>query len=324
MQDAARLLPRQTLQQRRSSEVIITARYEEVLQAVHQFRYVTAWDMTRLFYTPTSINHVREILSRLSGKRDYADRHYLYRFPLPNTRIGNTEKIYTLGACGRSYLQTQGISVEWYFRPYKVAGMTYQNCLHALTLTRFLVAAQVFCKHTPGWELATMQTEYELKKAIGEEQAKRTLVTVAIKPDKGIEEEQVIVIPDAWLVFRRVDKKKSSIQPVFLEIDRASEQSKFFKRQVRARVLFLTSGGYKKLFGTNKGVIAYATTGNQTRLHSMRTWTAEVLTELHMRKLASRFRFCSLSPSWETDGQSIFLSPMWYTALDKNPVALLS
>ena len=326
MQNAALLLPRQTLQKpqkKRPSEVIITKRYEEVLQAVHTLRYVTAWDMTRLFYTPTSINHVREILSKLSGKRDYAERYYLYRFPLPNTRIGNTEKIYTLGSQGRMYLQSQGISVDWYFRPYKVAGMTYQNCLHALTLTRFLVAASAFCKKTQGWELAQMKTEYELKKEIAAEQAKQKLVTVTVKPDKGIEEEQVVVIPDAWLLFHHVTKKKGSWQPVFLEIDRASEQSKFFKRQVRARVLFLTSGGYKKLFGTNKGVIAYATTGNESRLRSMRAWTKEVLLELHMKKLASRFRFCSLSPSWEQAEQSIFLSPLWYTASDKNPVALL-
>ena len=327
MQSTARLLPRQQLQKlqkKRSSEVIITERYEEVLQAVHQFRYVTAMDMTRLFYTPTSINHVREILSKLSGKRDYAERQYLYRFPLPNTRIGNKEKIYTLGSKGRSYLQSQGLSVDWYFRPYKVAGMTYQNCLHALTLTRFLVAAMVFAKKAHGWELAKIKTEYELKKEIGEEQAKQKLVTVALTKDKGLDEEQVKVIPDAWLLFRHANKKKSSWHPVFLEIDRASEQSKFFKRLVRARVLFLTNGGYKKLFGTNKGVIAYATTGNQTRLQSMRTWTKEVLGELQMKKLAYRFRFCSLSPAWEQDDQGVFLAQTWYSAVDKHPVPLLA
>jgi hypothetical protein len=326
MQNAALLLPRQTLlkpQKKRPSEVIITNRYEEVLQAVHQFRYVTAWDMTRLFYTSTSINHVREILSLLSGKKDYTERQYLYRFPLPHTRIGNTEKIYTLGSQGRTYLQSQGISVDWYFRPYKVAGMTYQNCLHALTLTRFLVAALVFCKNNTSWELSLMKTEYELKKEIAEEQAKRTLVTVTLKPENGKAEEEVTVIPDAWLVFHHMHKNKGSYQPVFVEIDRASEQAKFFKRQIRARVLFLTNDGYQKLFGTYKGVIAYATTGNQTRLRSMREWTKEVLTELGMKKLLSRFRFCSLSPSWEQDCERVFLSPLWYTASDKNPGALL-
>jgi hypothetical protein len=313
MRNAARLLPQKPLHKRS----------EEMLLSIHQLRYVTAWDMTRLFYTSTSINHVREILSGLSGKKDYADRNYLYRFPLPNTRIGNTEKIYTLGSRGRSYLQTQGMSVDWYFRPYKVAGMTYQNCLHVLSLTRFLIAAQVFVKNNPAWELSVLKTEYELKKEISQEYAKQTAVTITVKTSEGTTTEDVMVIPDAWLLFHRTDAKKPAWLPVFLEIDRATEQQRFFKRQIRARVLFLTSGGYKTLFGTNKGVVAYATTGNETRRDTMRKWTKEVLAELGMKNLASRFRFCSLSPSWESDGQSVFLSPIWYRAVDKNPVALL-
>src|SRR3984893_8084630 len=164
MLQPALLLPQQTPQKKKAAEVILTKRHEEMLQAVHQLRYVTAWDMTRLFYTPTSINHVREMLSLLSGKGDYVERHYLFRFPLPNTRIGGTEKIYTLGSRGRAYLQSQGMSVEWHFRPYQVAGMTYQNCLHALTLTRFLVAAQAFCGKSDAWEVSKLRTEYASKK----------------------------------------------------------------------------------------------------------------------------------------------------------------
>src|SRR6266702_1770693 len=181
MNSPALLLPQQTLQKRQSkkpAEVVISKRAQEILEAIHTYRFVTAWDITRLFYAATSINHVRELLSLLSGKNDYQDRTYLYRFPLPNTRIGNTEKIYTLGSRGRAYLQTQGMSVDWHFRPYKVASMTYQNCLHAVTLTRFLVAAQVFCKKSQEWELTSLRTEYELKKEIAEEQAKKLAVTI--------------------------------------------------------------------------------------------------------------------------------------------------
>jgi hypothetical protein len=83
-----------------------------------------------------------------------------------------------------------------------------------------------------------------------------------------------------------------------LEIDRGTEQQKHFKKHVRARAVFLAIGGYKKLFGTNKGVIAYATTGNETRKNSMRVWTKEVLTELNVKSLFSRFLFCSLTSSW--------------------------
>ena len=90
MNSPALSLPQQTLRNKQPREVGISQRAEEMLQAIHELRYVTAWDMTRLFYTPTSHNHVREMLSLLAGKKDYKERHYLFRFPLPNTRIGGT------------------------------------------------------------------------------------------------------------------------------------------------------------------------------------------------------------------------------------------
>jgi Replication-relaxation len=332
MHTPALLLPQQTLQKRQGkkpAEVVISKRAQEILEAIHTYRFVTAWDITRLFYSATSMNHVRELLSLLSGKKDYAERTYLYRFLLPTTRIGNTEKIYTLGSRGRAYLQSCGMDSDWYFRPYKFQFtddvMTYyQPCLHALTLTRFLVAAQVLCKKSQAWELTSVRTEYALKKEIAEEQAKKQAVTIAIKLDKGTKEEDVMVIPDAWLQFHNSTGNKGSWHPVFLEIDRGTEQQKHFKKHVRARAIFLVNGGYKKLFGTNKGVIAYGTTGNDTRLNSMRLWTKEVLTQLDLKKLAPRFLFCSLTPSWEQDEQRLFLAPLWSRASDKHSVPLLT
>ncbi len=324
MRNTASSLPQQTPRTSKPPDVVITKRYEEILQAVYTYRFVTAMDIARLFFSPTTINHSREILSFLSGKQDYAERHYLYRFPLPNTRIGGTEKIYTLGSQGRSYLQSQGMIVDWYFRPYKVASMTYQNCLHALTLTRFLVAAHVFVKQHSAWELTTLRTEYELKKELAEEHTKQQAVTVTLSPVNGKAEEQVTVIPDVWLLFHQTTSNKGSWHHVFVEIDRATEQQKYFKRQIKARALFLSCGGYKKLFGTNKGIIAYATTGNQTRVQTMRKWTKQVLTELGLKKLSSRFLFCSLTPSWEQDENALFLAPSWLRASDKHSVPLLA
>jgi Replication-relaxation len=188
---------------------------------------------------------VRELLSLLSGKEDYTERHYLYRFPLPNTRIGNTEKIYTLGSLGRSYLQSQDMRVDWYFRSYKVASMTYQNCLHALTLTRFLVAAKVFFKTHPAWELTSLRTEYELKQEIAEVQATKQAATISLTPDNGKEHEAVIVVPDAWLQFHNRTSKKGSWHPVFVEIDRASEQQKNFKKRSEQEHSFSPMAGIK-------------------------------------------------------------------------------
>ena len=41
----------------------------------------------------------------------------------------------------------------------------------------------------------------------------------------------------------------------------------------------------------------------------MRKWTKEVLAELDLKKLSSRFLFCSLTPSWEQDENVFSLLP---------------
>jgi hypothetical protein len=53
----AQLLPEQTPKSHKSKrtktapEVGLSKRQEELLQTVHQLRYVTAWDITRLYYS---------------------------------------------------------------------------------------------------------------------------------------------------------------------------------------------------------------------------------------------------------------------------------
>jgi hypothetical protein len=55
----AQPLPQHTLRKqkiplnKKPAEVGLSKRAEEMLHAIHQLRSMTAWDMTRLFYTPT-------------------------------------------------------------------------------------------------------------------------------------------------------------------------------------------------------------------------------------------------------------------------------
>jgi hypothetical protein len=71
--------------------LIITKPLEAILKAIHFYRYMATQDVCRLLYSPRSLSHVREILSLLAAA------NYLYRFELPHTSRGNTERIYTLG-----------------------------------------------------------------------------------------------------------------------------------------------------------------------------------------------------------------------------------
>jgi Replication-relaxation len=306
---------------------VITKRHDEILLKIHRFRYVTAVDIARLFYAETSINYVREILSVLSGKGDYVERQYLFRIPLPDTRIGNTEKVYTLGRRGRVYLQDEvGMEVDWHFRPYKVAGMTYQKFRHALTLTHFLVALEVFCRDTKEWELHTLKTEYELVKEIAMENAQ---VILAPGSQDARKEEALSVIPDAWIKLYHPAKKKQPYLPILLEIDRGSEQSNHFKKQLKAQLQFvMPGGGYTKLLGTAQVTIAYLTTGNQTRLKTMMAWTEDIIKEFHLKpsdrkRYASLFRFCSL-PMMDIRGSALFTAPVWSRLFEQKPLPLLA
>jgi hypothetical protein len=55
-----------------------------------------------------------------------------------------------------------------------------------------------------------MRTQYELKKEIAEVQATKQTATISLTADNGKAEDQVMLIPDAWLLSHRTTSKKSS------------------------------------------------------------------------------------------------------------------
>lgn len=66
---------------------------ERILRAVHFYRFLSALDVAHLLYSPSSLTYVRSLLSELAGGTDFKTHQYLYRFPLPNTSTGNTQKV---------------------------------------------------------------------------------------------------------------------------------------------------------------------------------------------------------------------------------------
>src|SRR4051812_6109459 len=274
---------------------ILTRRMEEILIAVHDYRYVTALDMAHLLFSPGSKPYVLELLTTLAGKKDFQEVQYLYRFQLPHTKTGNTERIFTLGSQGRDFLTTEvGLPVMWHFRPDKVRHLNYGHILHNLILTRFLVAAHHWSRGEANPNLVHVRTHYELAK---------------LQNQFG-EENKMVVIPDAWLLFEKDGKKF----PILLEIDRGMEYQNHFKQHVQGRIELIGSGKYAEVFGEKSVTIAYVTTGDrasfrQTRLTTMRKWTREVLADLHKERWAGIFRFTSL------EHEMIYKTPLFDTAL---------
>jgi hypothetical protein len=277
---------------------VLTHRMEEILKTLHFYRYMTARDIAYLFFSPSSVTHVREILASLFAAK------YLYRFQLPHTGSGNTEMIYTLGSRGRGFLVNKGFTVDWWFRPYKVNSLSYGQIVHDLALTRFCVAASSWAAKQPDFNLVQTRTCYELA---------RTLK----------------VVPDAWLLFEKLKEgAHETYFPVLLEIDRGTEYSKRFVRHLQSRIEFVKKGGeYGKTFGQEAVTIAYVTTGEteyrETRRRAMCMWTSEVLKELGKTSWSPIFRFHSLSLAdiYQSD---IFDGAVWYRLDSSSPVPLFT
>ena len=275
----------------------VTPTEEEILRTMSTYRYMTALDVAHCLFSAKSLTHVRSILSRLSGGKDYQERQCLYRFPLPSAKAGNRERIFTLGASGREVVEGLGIPVEWYYRPSKTGRLSGSHLAHQLLLTRFVLCACRFTNQHPEYSLVEVQLCYTLEKLV---------------PKRGGE----TVVPDAWLHFARDDGRKF---PVLVEIDRGTEYQERFKNHVRARIEFIRSGDYARVFGTPAVIIAYATTGQvpeyaETRRKTMCAWTMEVLRELKIESWAGIFRFTSAVVYKRLYEQSheLFTKPVWY------------
>ena len=300
----------------RKPPVVLTRRFEDILKAVNFYRYMTALDIAHLLFSPSALVRVRARLTELSGG-DFVQNEYLYRLRLANIPRGNPERIYTLGAKGRSYLtNVLGVPVIWHFEPKKVEHFGFNVVMHNLVLTRFLVSASRFATLAPEMRLAETRTCYELG-------ASPVSVEIEVKGKR----EKVSVIPDGWLMFEKLgDGRHAHWFPVLVEIDRGTMFRERFKRHIRSRIEFVESGEYNRIFKTEAVVIAYAATGpvgelTEGRRKALVRWTMEALREAHRVDWAGVFRITSLSFG-EIYASPLFEGRVWYRPDQDTPVRL--
>src|SRR5205807_3688568 len=68
---------------------------------------------------------------------------------------------------------------------------------------------------------------------------------------------------------------KEETMPVLVELDRGTEDQKFFRRRIRAYIVFLKSRAFKTLFNIENITVAFATTKDHHRVRQMREWAAK-------------------------------------------------
>lgn len=293
----------------RKAPVIISERDDEILHAVYTYRYLTALEVTRLFYSKGSLKYVRDNLSAL------VENDYLFRFNLPTTTLGKSPYVYTLGSKGIKYLKSLDVKEMFTFRPSVEREVSYQHLHHTLSLNDFLIAASLLTRLEPSISLFDLRHEWYLK---------HTPLSVKVTGDtqSGQKTETITVVPDAFLDFRFRVNGKYRGSPIWIELDRGTEAVKQFKRKIRGIITAVLSPQYEILFNTKAVTIAFATTANGTRLANMRLWVKQELTQLGKQAESSLFLFTKL-PEGELDPRNVFLAPVWYLPDDERPVSLL-
>jgi hypothetical protein len=302
------------LQKPRSKPQILNSKEEAILAAVSELPYVTALDIAYLFFSPTSLTHVREVLNRMAGgNADYVDRQFLYRFPLPSTAQGTKTRVYSLGAKGREILAEKS-----YYRPYKLRNLSHSHIFHHLTVNRFVCAAHYWCRGREDVRLSQTRLSFELSRTLA--------IEAASKNDKSA----TFPVADAWLEFEILQGglHKHYI-PIWLEVETGSKGSSIrFKQDLLNRIEYIERGGYSELFKTDAVVFAYLVTGEhasylESRRKAISRWIQELLSDLKKEKWANIFRITSVVYG-SLLSTPLFDEPIWHMPHSPTPISLFT
>jgi hypothetical protein len=288
---------------------VVTPVHDLLLHDLHTLHRATAEQLTRLNYKPGMLTTVKARL------KDLADNRYVLPLSHPSIRL---PYMYALDRKGLNHLAAQGIDVREYFRPSNEEDSA-KNFLfreHMLAISDILIHSLLFEKIEQSYRISSMLHERFFKNQ-----------PIKATDTRSGREETRTIVPDAYLafVYTRPDGKEETI-PVLWELDRGTEDQKFFRRRIRAYIVFLRSRAFKTLFNIENITVAFATTKDHSRIRQMREWTRKELAATNEPAwLSQLFLFTSLPENMaEIEPRQLFLDPLWYLPLDdENPVSLL-
>jgi Replication-relaxation len=294
---------------KKRTSFVITPVHDLLLHDLHILQRATAEQLTRLNYKMGMINTVKARL------KDLADAGYVLPLSHPSIRL---PYMYALDRKGLNYLQAQGIDVREYFRPSQEEDSA-KNFLfreHMLAISDILIHALRFVKSEPSYRIETMLHERVFKNN-----------PIKATYTRSGRDETKTIVPDAYVEFVYTSPAgKEEIIPVMLELDRGTEDQKFFRRRIRAYSVFLRSRAFKTLFEVENITVAFATTTDHNRVNKMREWARKELAVTNEPKwLSDLFLFTSLPENMgEIEPRQLFLDPIWYLPSDdEKPVSLL-
>ena len=282
---------------------------EVILLALARFHYLTAAQVSRLFY-PTMRDRNREAQRRT---KDLADAGYILRLGvLPKPQYGRSPIVCTLSDKGRKYVQAAGASVRPYFRPQE-EHRAYQNfpfMRHTLASIDVLVAAERLC----------LDYDVSCPRMLTERDLKQTALRVDVPASaKGQVARNVAVIPDGWFQLEVGQEPPMSIA---LELDRATEEQKIWRQKVAAYSAWAADDGpYAEAFETDTLTIAVVCP-DERRCRALIDWTLRELQLRNAEDSAELFLFTHASPE-TTAPYQFFFAPVWQAVGHKQRLPLL-
>jgi hypothetical protein len=282
---------------------------EKILEALAVFDYLTALQVTRLLYAPSSLTHVRELLKSL------VDDSLVFAL---SSRLATHPRVYTLTGKGLTYAALLGIESTKRVRRSEEREKMHNLFFiqHTLAVIDVLIAARLLSQTVPGIALNHMYRERELRRKI--------YVQTPEPATHGLGKARNICIePDASLDFTIEETWHEQTWQDFIHIEvyRHLPMETRFKQKVHGYVVMAQTGQQEALFQTSALSVAnFAATAQQKAV--LKRWTEEALQQLNLPAEGQRFFFTGIETATASPTE-IFLSPVWQQAFGETPIPLL-
>jgi hypothetical protein len=280
---------------------------DKILISLAEFQHLTARQLTRLLYAPSSLVYMQKQL------KDLVDSGFVLALP---RRFVNMPNVYTLTGKGYTYTTALGMPQRKRVRPTeereKARNVFFIQ--HTLAVGDVLITARLLSQTHPDILLTRMYTEQELKRKI--------YVALPVQTEEGSRQHRTLCIePDASCEFTIQRQVQDFLH---IEVYRTLPPAEWrFKQKIAGYVTSLDSGQHEALFHTPALSIAvFAQTKEMA--DTLRQWTEEALQEMERPEEGEMFFFGSVNPATASP-EEVYLAPVWEQPFStaKTPLLML-
>ena len=262
---------------------------ETLLTTIATFRYMTAEQLMRLLYSPSSLSYVQKHLTRL------VDSGFLLRSRLPKALdAGSTPFVYSLALPGIRIVRQLGMVVTERVRASEEATRAGRNLTHTLAITDVLITF-LAAERRGTLRVLHYLPEWQMKK----------------------QREPRARINDAFadVVYQKIG------YPLLIEVELWSKDEGRFKAKIRDLVQGLSGPLFAALAIDAATVLWLCYEGPHPETHRTRyqRWAEEELMRIGAKDLAQNFLFTSCPA---LDSQAFLFGQVWYEPFTETPLSL--